>query len=116
ILKTGGVDQVTPKMLDLKNAIHVGHSTGGGEVTRYVGRHGPGRVAKAVPIGAIPPVMVKKTSNPGGTPIEEFDKLRGRCWRTGPNSGRTSVCRSTATTGRVPRSPKACGNRSGSRG
>src|SRR5262245_35408643 len=64
------------KALDLKNAIHVGHSTGGGEVTRYVGRHGTGRVAKAVLIGAIPPVMVKKASNPGGTPIEEFDKLR----------------------------------------
>jgi non-heme chloroperoxidase len=64
------------KALDLKNAIHVGHSTGGGEVTRYIGRHGTGRVAKAVLIGAIPPVMVKKASNPGGTPIEEFDKLR----------------------------------------
>ena len=62
--------------LDLKNAIHVGHSTGGGEVTRYMGRHGTKRAAKAVLIGAIPPVMVKKDSNPGGTPIEEFDKLR----------------------------------------
>jgi non-heme chloroperoxidase len=64
------------KALDLKDAIHVGHSTGGGEVTRYIGRHGTQRVAKAVLIGAIPPVMVKKASNPGGTPIEEFDKLR----------------------------------------
>lgn len=64
------------KTLDLKNAIHVGHSTGGGEVTRYIGRHGTRRVAKAVLIGAIPPVMVKKASNPAGTPIEEFDKLR----------------------------------------
>ncbi len=62
--------------LDLKNAIHVGHSTGGGEVTRYIGRHGTGRVAKAVLIGAIPPVMLKSDKNPGGTPIEEFDKLR----------------------------------------
>jgi non-heme chloroperoxidase len=62
--------------LDLKDAIHVGHSTGGGEVARYIGRHGTSRVAKAVLIGAIPPVMVKSTSNPGGTPIEEFDKLR----------------------------------------
>ena len=62
--------------LDLKNSIHVGHSTGGGEVARYIGRHGTGRVAKAVLIGAIPPVMVKSASNPGGTPIEEFDKLR----------------------------------------
>ena len=62
--------------LDLKDAIHVGHSTGGGEVARYIGRHGTGRVAKAVLIGAIPPVMVKSEKNPGGTPIEEFDKLR----------------------------------------
>ena len=62
--------------LDLKDAIHVGHSTGGGEVARYIGRHGTKRVAKAVLIGAIPPVMVKSASNPGGTPIEEFDKLR----------------------------------------
>jgi len=64
------------KHLDLKDAIHVGHSTGGGEVTRYIGRHGTARVAKAALIGAIPPVMVKKPSNPGGTPIEAFDGLR----------------------------------------
>ena len=62
--------------LDLKEAIHVGHSTGGGEVVRYIGRHGSKRVAKAVLIGAIPPVMVKSEKNPGGTPIEEFDKIR----------------------------------------
>jgi len=62
--------------LKLKDAIHVGHSTGGGEVARYIGRHGTKRVAKAVLIGAIPPVMVKSKKNPGGTPIEEFDKLR----------------------------------------
>ena len=62
--------------LDLKDAIHVGHSTGGGEVTRYIGRHGTKRVAKAVLIGAIPPVMIKKESNPLGTPIEAFDGLR----------------------------------------
>jgi non-heme chloroperoxidase len=62
--------------LDLKDAIHVGHSTGGGEVARYIGRHGTKRVAKAVLIGAIPPVMLKSPSNPAGTPIEEFDKLR----------------------------------------
>src|SRR5438132_677824 len=53
--------------LDLKNAVHVGHSTGGGEVARYIGRHGSRRVAKAVLIGAITPVMVKSASNPGGT-------------------------------------------------
>jgi non-heme chloroperoxidase len=62
--------------LDLKDAIHVGHSTGGGEVTRYVARHGKGRVAKAVLISAIPPVMVKSETNPGGTPIEVFDSFR----------------------------------------
>jgi non-heme chloroperoxidase len=62
--------------LDVKNAVLVGHSTGGGEVTRYIGRHGTGRVAKAVLIGAIPPVMVKSDKNPGGTPLAEFDKLR----------------------------------------
>jgi non-heme chloroperoxidase len=62
--------------LDLKDALHVGHSTGGGEVARYIARHGSKRVAKAVLIGAIPPVMVKSESNPGGIPIEEFDKIR----------------------------------------
>jgi len=62
--------------LDLKNAIHVGHSTGGGEVARYVARAEPGRVAKAVLVDAVPPVMVKKDSNPGGTPIEVFDGFR----------------------------------------
>jgi non-heme chloroperoxidase len=63
--------------LDLKNAVHIGHSTGGGEVTRYVAKHGGGgRVAKAVLIGAVPPVMVKSEKNPGGTPIEAFDGYR----------------------------------------
>ena len=62
--------------LDLTDAIHVGHSTGGGEVARYIGRHGTGRVAKAVLIGAVPPVMVKSAGNPGGTPIEAFDQIR----------------------------------------
>ncbi|MDX6574437.1 MAG: non-heme chloroperoxidase [Blastocatellia bacterium] len=62
--------------LDLKDAIHVGHSTGGGEVARYLGRHGTRRAAQAVLIGAITPVMVKSPSNPAGTPLEEFDKLR----------------------------------------
>jgi non-heme chloroperoxidase len=62
--------------LDLKNAIHVGHSTGGGEVARYIGRHGTTRVAKAVLIGAIPPLMLKTTANPDGLPIEVFDQLR----------------------------------------
>lgn len=63
--------------LDLKNAIHVGHSTGGGEVARYVAKHGSGgRVAKAVLIGAVPPIMLKTAANPGGLPIEVFDGFR----------------------------------------
>ncbi len=66
------------KHLDLKNAVHVGHSTGGGQATRYVARHGQpqGRVAKLVLIGAVPPIMVKTAANPGGLPIEAFDSLR----------------------------------------
>jgi non-heme chloroperoxidase len=62
--------------LDLNGAIHVGHSTGGGEVARYIGRHGTKRVAKAVLIGAIPPLMLKTPTNPGGLPIDVFDGLR----------------------------------------
>jgi len=62
--------------LDLKDAVHVGHSTGGGEVARYIGRHGTKRVAKAVLIGAIPPLMLKTEANPGGLPISVFDGLR----------------------------------------
>jgi len=64
------------RALDLGKAVHVGHSTGGGEVARYIGRHGTGRVAKAVLIGAVPPVMVKKESNPLGTPMAAFDAIR----------------------------------------
>ncbi|HST12594.1 MAG TPA: alpha/beta hydrolase [Terriglobales bacterium] len=62
--------------LDLKNAIHVGHSTGGGEVARYIGRHGSKRVAKAVLVSAVPPLMLKTAANPGGLPIEVFDEIR----------------------------------------
>ena len=62
--------------LDLRNAIHIGHSTGGGEATRYVARHGKNRVAKLVLIGAVPPLMLKTEANPGGLPIEVFDGLR----------------------------------------
>jgi non-heme chloroperoxidase len=64
--------------LDLRNAVHIGHSTGGGEATRYVARHGQpqGRVAKLIIVGAVPPVMLKSPSNPGGQPIEAFDTLR----------------------------------------
>ena len=62
--------------LDLRNAIHVGHSTGGGEVARYIGRHGTKRVAKAVLISAIPPLMLQTAANPGGLPLKNFDELR----------------------------------------
>jgi non-heme chloroperoxidase len=62
--------------LDLRDAIHVGHSTGGGEVARYIGRHGTQRVAKAVLIGAVPPLMVQTPANPGGLPMAAFDQMR----------------------------------------
>lgn len=62
--------------LDVRDTIHIGHSTGGGEVTRYLARYGTGRVAKAVLISAVPPLMVKSAKNPGGTPIEVFDQIR----------------------------------------
>ncbi len=64
------------EQLDLKDAILVGHSTGGGEVTRYIGRHGTSRVAKVALIGAVPPLMLKTEANPGGLPIEVFDDIR----------------------------------------
>jgi non-heme chloroperoxidase len=69
------VAELTTK-LDLRNAVHIGHSTGGGEVARYVARYGQGRVAKAVLISSVPPVMVKSDKNPGGTPLEVFDQIR----------------------------------------
>jgi non-heme chloroperoxidase len=62
--------------LDLKDAIHVGHSTGGGEVARYIGRHGTKRVSKAVLVSAVPPLMIKSPANPGGLPMEAFDQIR----------------------------------------
>jgi non-heme chloroperoxidase len=62
--------------LGLKEAVHVGHSTGGGEVARYIGRHGTKRVAKIVLIGAVPPVMLKSATNPNGTPLEAFNSIR----------------------------------------
>jgi non-heme chloroperoxidase len=67
--------QLTEK-LDLRDVIHVGHSTGGGEVARYIGRHGSKRVAKAALIGAVPPIMLKTVANPGGLPMEVFDSIR----------------------------------------
>jgi non-heme chloroperoxidase len=72
------------EQLDLKDAIHVGHSTGGGEVTRYLGRHGTKRVAMAVLIGAVPPLMLKTDKNPGGLPISIFDDIRDGVARNRP--------------------------------
>ncbi len=69
------------EQLDLKDAVHVGHSTGGGEVARYIGRHGTRRVAKAVLIGAIPPLMLKTESNPDGLPLSVFDEIRANVLR-----------------------------------
>jgi non-heme chloroperoxidase len=65
-------------VLDLNDAVHVGHSTGGGEVARYIGRHGTKHVAKAVLVDGIPPLMLKTAANPGGLPIEVFDDLRAK--------------------------------------
>src|SRR5262250_763306 len=64
--------------LDLKDAIHVGHSTGGGEVVRYLGRHGEARVARAAILSAVPPLMVKTSANPGGLPKQVFDDLQAQ--------------------------------------
>ena len=91
--------------LDLANAIHIGHSTGGGEVTRYVAQHGKGRVAKAVLMSAVPPIMLKTPANPGGLPIEVFDGLAQRPGRQSLPvlSRRRRPVRSTASTGRAPK-------------
>jgi non-heme chloroperoxidase len=70
--------------LDLKSAIHVGHSTGGGEVARYIGRHGSKRVAMAVLISSVPPLMVKTEKNPAGAPIEVFNNLRAQYVKNRP--------------------------------
>ena len=103
--------------LDLKDAIHVGHSTGGGEVARYIGRHGTKRVAKAVLIGAVPPLMLKTAANPGGLPIEVFDEIRAGVLRRPLAVLQGSAARrSTAPTGRARRSRRACAIRSGCRG
>jgi non-heme chloroperoxidase len=76
-MDTYGDDLATlVEALDLKDAIHVGHSTGGGQVTRYIGRHGTSRVAKVVLISAVPPLLLKTPANPNGIPIEVFDQLR----------------------------------------
>ena len=94
--------------LDLKDATLVGHSTGGGEVARYIGRHGTKRVAKAVLVAAVPPIMLKTPANPEGLPMEVFDGMRAASPRIARSSTRSwpSHC-STAPTGRARRSPRA---------
>jgi non-heme chloroperoxidase len=94
--------------LDLRSAVLVGHSTGGGEVTRCVGRHGTKRVAKVVLVGAIPPLMLKTATNPGGLPIDVFDGFRSASLADRSQLYATSqVARSTATTALAPRLRKA---------
>ena len=93
--------------LDLKDITMVGHSTGGGEVARYIGRHGTKRVAKAVLIAAVPPIMLKSAANPEGLPIEVFDGLRSGWPRTARRPTKTSLPSSMAPTARVRRCRKA---------
>ncbi len=93
--------------LDLKNAIHVGHSTGGGEVARYIGRHGSKRVAMAVLISAVPPLMVQTDKNPGGLPISVFDGLRAAYVENRSQFYKDITLPFTATTGPAQRFRKA---------
>src|SRR5450759_800092 len=102
--------------LDLKTAIHVGHSTGGGEVARYIGRHGTKRVAKAVLIGSVTPLMLKTTANPGACRSMRSKRSAPVSSPIARSSSRISPCRFTATTDRARRSRKACASHSGSRG
>ena len=103
--------------LDLKNAVHMGHSTGGGEVAHYVARHGEGRVAKRLILGAVPPIMVKTAANPGGLPKEVFDGVRRR---NSPLIARNSISisrrgLSTASIGRARSYRKASSRTGGGR-
>jgi non-heme chloroperoxidase len=107
--------------LDLKNAIHVGHSTGGGEVARYIGRHGAGRArgraAKAVLVGAVPPLMLKTTGNPGGLPLSVFDGFRATLLANRAQFFRTFPrARSTASIVPARRCRKASSTTGGGRG
>ena len=101
--------------LDLKGTTLVGHSMGGGEVARYIGRHGTKRVAKAVLVGAVPPLMLKTDANPGGLPIRRSTASAPASPPTVRSSSRTSRRRSTAPTGRARRSARASATRSGFR-
>ena len=102
--------------LALESVVHIGHSTGGGEVARYLGRHGTKRAAKAVLIGAVPPLMLKTPNNPGGLPMSVFDEVRA-----GVLADRSQYFKDLAMpfygapTGRVRRCRRACAPPSGSR-
>ena len=85
--------------LDLRDIVLVGHSTGGGEVTRYIGRHGTDAVSRVVLVGAVPPLMLKTAANPDGTPIEAFDEIRAGVLADRSQSGSISRSRSSAPTG-----------------
>ena len=99
--------------LDLNDVTVVGHSTGGGEVTRYIGRHGTSRVAKAVLISAVPPGLMQSDANPEGLPIEAFNGLLAGLMEIDPSSTRTWRFSSTAPTGPAPRSRRASSTSSG---
>ncbi len=101
------------KALDLKDVIHVGHSTGGGEVARYIGRHGSKRVAKAVLISAVPPVMLKSAKNPAGLPLKFLMTCAPKRLLTARNFAKTLRCRSTALTDQALKYQKAYANLSG---
>jgi non-heme chloroperoxidase len=102
--------------LGLEGAVHIGHSTGGGEVTRYVARAKPGRVSKAVIVSAVPPIMVKSASNPGGLDISVLIACARRSPTIAPNSTSTyRPARSTASTGPVPKFRKALSRIGGGR-
>jgi non-heme chloroperoxidase len=99
--------------LDLRNAIHVGHSTGGGEVAHYIARHGESRVAKAVLISSVPPLMLQTEANPGGLPKSVFDDLQAQVAAHRPEFYRAfAAAPSTATTGRA-RNPRRRSSRTG---
>ena len=104
------------KALGLKNAIHVGHSTGGAEITHYIGRHGTKRVAKTILIGSVTPLMVKTDANPAGTPIKAFDDLVPPSSQTAYSSSRTSSSPFTVIIALARRPPKECGNPFGYKG
>jgi non-heme chloroperoxidase len=102
--------------LDLKHAIHVGHSTGGGEVVHYLARHGETRVAKAAIISAVPPLMVKTATNPGGLPKEVFDGFQAQLAANRPEFYRAIAAGpSTITTGQVRNPPRLLSRTGGGR-